>query len=193
MASTVRDAWTSINEWLERNAPETASTLQAAEPASASRVAAHLGQPLHPELVDYLETVPGSLFKPLLGLHSTLLASRMIEDSMMRHEISEEIWSDAPPGDVAGQPEHAWSGQFLALTSDSMGGALFIDLREGDMRGCIRAWDKVDGSVQHRASVWSGPAALLESAMSALTGVTPFDRFFVPAAVDGRLEWRFQD
>ncbi|MDX6200469.1 MAG: hypothetical protein QOJ79_3620 [Actinomycetota bacterium] len=143
--------------------------------------------------MDYLEAVPGSLFTPLLGLHSTLLASRMIEDTVMRREIADEIWSDAPPGDGAGQPEHAWSGEFLALTSDNMGGALFIDLREGDMRGCIRAWDKVDGSVQHRASLWSGPAALLESVMSALTRAEPFDRYFVPAVVDGRLEWQFQD
>lgn len=193
VASNVRDAWAGISEWLALNAPGTDLTLQAPESESASRVAAHMGRPLPPELVDFLETVPASHSKPLLGLHSTLLASRMIEDSIMRHQIATEIWSDEPPGDIAGQPEHAWSRGFLALTSDSMGGALFIDLREGEMRGCVRDWDKVDGSVQHMASLWTGPAALLESVLLALTSVEPFDRYFVPVVVDGRLEWQFQD
>ncbi|MDP9394255.1 MAG: SMI1/KNR4 family protein [Actinomycetota bacterium] len=51
---------------------------------------------------------------------------------------------DDPAGQEAGTVAGTWLDSYVYIGLAGMGGGVFVDLRPGPLRGCVRFWDKVE-------------------------------------------------
>jgi hypothetical protein len=127
------------------------------------------------------------------------------EEMLPRRDKLRSIYAGLPrPGEVepAGAKSVEWLDLFLPISDSGTDVELFVDLRDGDLYGCVGQFD-ADGD-GFRASRWSSAAAMLADVADALTlgrpalsdyaerTSSPWSR--VPAQVPyvdgGRLRWR---
>jgi cell wall assembly regulator SMI1 len=90
----------------------------------------------------------------------------------------------APAGTPA---KGAWLPRWLPIAGDGGGGNLFVDLRPGPARGCVREFTHGDGAGD--AVLWDGVAPMLTDVAAGLTQDIPVHGYRAWVEDDGRISW----
>jgi cell wall assembly regulator SMI1 len=140
----VEDSWTRIVDWLSRSAPSTAAQLAA--PPSADEVAGAakvVGRELPDDLARWWLVAgfsPDAVHPLLPWLHVPLTIPDALEARRFWLDLHVRMGEAIVSGD-AGEPSHAFQSAFLPVAADRSGQYLFVDLRDGPLRGCVGQWD----------------------------------------------------
>ncbi|MFE9647157.1 SMI1/KNR4 family protein [Streptomyces sp. NPDC006365] len=177
MSDEVRDLWRSISSVLAERAPRTSACLN--PPASQSVLSevqeCSLGR-APDSLLQSLTCHDGMQLKPL---HARLFPPSFIPYSAAGMVASHKLWReiievdfDASPDveGLAGEDATSYSPRFLPIATDTAGDEYFIDLRDGEMHGCIRRWYQSSGAVGE--PLWPSFQSLIEDVANALRATT---------------------
>ena len=140
----VEDSWTRIVDWLTRSAP--ASAAQFVAPPTADEVgqaAKIIGRELPDDLVRWWLVAgfsPDSADPLLPWLHVPLTIPDALEARRFWLDLHVRMGEAIVAGE-AGEPSHAFQSAFMPIAADRSGQYLFVDLRDGPLRGCVAQWD----------------------------------------------------
>jgi cell wall assembly regulator SMI1 len=203
---SVPESWALIVGWLENHLPTAFERLE--PPAAWSAVTAvreGMGRRLPSDLLAWLNLNNG--FKPRGGFGNilpTLYTPLPCEEMLARREMLRSIYADRPrPGELApaGAKSFEWLDSFLPIADSGTDVELFVDLRDGDLYGCIGQFDAPGGGFW--APYWTSTADMLADVADALTlgrparqayanmASTPWSRrpAQLPYVDKGRLRW----
>ncbi|MBO0880603.1 MAG: SMI1/KNR4 family protein, partial [Mycobacterium sp.] len=121
-----------------------------------------------------------------------------MEDSIGQSQLIRQIWTEqedpshisAAMAQPAGEIAATWLPAYVMIGDDTCGGGLFIDLRDGERKGCIRFWDKTeadDGAIET-----SSLTELISGVTDSIRNRTPICQH-VATVVDGRINWEFDE
>jgi cell wall assembly regulator SMI1 len=170
----VVESWTCIVDWLTRSAPATAAQL--APPPSAEEIAQAakvIGRELPDDLVRWWQATgfsPESVHPLLPWLHVPLTIPDALEVRRFWLDVHVRIGEAIVSGE-AGEPSHTFQSAFLPIAADGSGQYLFVDLRDGLLRGCIGQWDhehSFDDTIR-----WASVTDMLDDIAGALTHGVP--------------------
>lgn len=201
------DAWGRIRAWFERYAPSVYDTLRG--PASAidlTNARAAVGQELPEDLSSWWRLVDGVTSDSIQAgaVLPPWYHPYPVESALESRRMWLEIWFDQRQvveadyiADLMAQPagrpcRDAWLPMWLPIANSGGGSDLFVDLRSGPERGCIMAFDSVDGA--EGGPLWPSVGAMLIEVADALehgTVIAPFmgSPLRVEVFEGGRLEW----
>ncbi|ONI78202.1 hypothetical protein BWI15_01585 [Kribbella sp. ALI-6-A] len=200
MERSVEESWNLITGWLEQHLPAAHQALEPpASPAAVEAVREAVGRPLPPDLLAWLNlsdgikqaTVFGNLLPPF---YSPLACEHMLSRyRMMRH-----VYADMPAEDAdkpAGSYSFVWLDSFVPLAASGTDVDLFVDLRDGDLHGCIDELDATEGS---SGPLWPSTAVMLSQVADAFVLGKPIEQVYrsgdtdeyLPCVEDGRLSWQ---
>lgn len=146
---SVAASWSRIIGWLAAHHPATASLVNPPATAVDLRyLEAAINRPLPADLVELLEIANGTEHRAVRGsliptLYNLVPVMDMLKARQMQQKIRHQIFGSGPwPGDSdpAGQPPMDWLDSFLPIAEAADAGLLYIDLRDGDQRGCVWEW-----------------------------------------------------
>lgn len=192
---TVTDSWQTITEWLGTNLPTAAEQISPpAGDADIRAVEEALGLALPADLTEWLRLCngfgPTNSFGGLLPpLHNPISCTEMLAARAQSLNIDQRLAGlhHLPePQNVAGTKAMRFHPAFLPFADDHAGTKLFVDLRPGDLHGCIGQWDPEQiGFIN--GPVWAGTAAMLaDVAQSLTTGNPVFGSYDDPPGPDRR-------
>jgi cell wall assembly regulator SMI1 len=206
MDRSVAESWASIVGWLERNLPAALEVLQPPAPWSAvSAVREGMGRRLPSDLLAWLNINNGIKRRGDFGNILPILHTPLpCEEMLPRREMLRGIYADVPrPGELelAGTKSVEWLDSFLPISDAGTDVELFVDLRDGDLHGCVGQFDAPAGGFW--APYWTSTADMLADVADALTlgrpalhayadrTSTPWSRVpaWVPYLDEGRLRW----
>ncbi len=206
VTDSVATSWSRITSWLSENAPAAAERQQG--PASADAVSVlrdEAGFPLPADLDEWLSVSNGFSHRGSFGsllpvLHTPLPAEEM---APRRKHLREVLGSEDESGgaDPAGTPSRVWLDAFLPIADSGTDSELFIDLRSGDLSGCVAVFDGEGGG--YKAHAWASIAEMLNDVADAMTLGRPAlgdyarrhstEWYSMPSweiqVLDGRLDW----
>ncbi|GAA1529897.1 SMI1/KNR4 family protein [Kribbella lupini] len=199
MERTVEESWNLITGWLEQHLPAAYEALQPpASPAAVEAISKAVGRPLPPDVLAWLNLSNGMRvvtdFGNLLPFFFTPLTC---EAMLTRHRMMRSIYSDMPHEDAdgpAGSYSFVWLDTFLPLAASGTDVDLFVDLRDGELHGCVGALDATDGST---GSIWPSTAVMLSQVADAFVLGRPVQWTYPsgdsteyrPQLEGGRLSW----
>ncbi|WP_433166332.1 SMI1/KNR4 family protein [Kribbella sp. CA-247076] len=211
MQPSVAESWTTITQWLKQHVPSAYDALQ--PPASFRGIAAvrsGMGRRLPSDLVAWLNLNNG--FEPRGGFGNilpVLFTPWPCEDMLRRREMWRQVYAghDRPGDDQpAGTSSAAWLDSFLPIGDAFTDVELFVDLRDGDLYGCVGQFDSESGFDLPR---WFSVAEMLADVADALTldqpalqdhgrrshAAAPYwtPHAWHPYVDDGRLRWNLVD
>jgi cell wall assembly regulator SMI1 len=206
MVRQVADSWASIVGWLEEHLPTALEAVQApAQWSAVSAVQMDIGRRLPSDLLSWLNLTNGFKHRGDFGsllptLHTPLPCERMLSRRALLCSISTDR---ARPGELepAGSKSNEWLDSFLPISDTGTDLDLFVDLRDGDLYGCIGQFDAEAGGFG--VSRWLSTADMLSDVADALTqgrpalqgyaerASTPWSRVFghLPHVEEGQLFW----
>jgi cell wall assembly regulator SMI1 len=187
------DDWVRVRTWLQAHAPVTAARLgPGAE--GLPELEQHLGRPLPEVVVTHFRHVAAdpTLHSRVLPHHVPLTARDAVRSLQTWRAVAASLREDGylqPPGPdeaVAGTFAWSWREDFLPITEDGSGNCLFVDLREGEARGCVMEYDHEEGVL--RQPWWPSLPAMARDLAEALArdGVCAGYR---PTVEAGELGW----
>jgi cell wall assembly regulator SMI1 len=201
------DTWGRIRAWFERYAPAVHDTLRG--PASAedlARARAAMGQELPEDLSSWWRRVDGVTSDSIRAgaVLPPWYHPYPVESALESRRLWLETWYDERQAveadylaDLLSQPagrpcQDAWLPMWLPIANNGGGSDLFVDLRSGPERGCVMAFDRVDGAEDQ--PLWPDVGAMLDEVADALahrSAITPFtgSPLRVELLEGGRLEW----
>jgi cell wall assembly regulator SMI1 len=177
--------WYRADAWLRSRAPELHARFL--PPATAADVAAAegaIGVALPADLtawwmacgglqdIDYAPVIP--------EFYSPLSLGRALEVREMTMRIRREVAVDPRVGDVdihearkLAEPAGSligdlWLPLFVPIAVSASGSYLFVDLREGPLRGCVMLFDSVEGADE--GPLWENVAAMLDAVVEWFEG-----------------------
>lgn len=176
------------------------------EPASESAVREAAERLLPGDLVAWLEISNGFAELGTFGnlipvLHNPIPFQGMLSSrDQLRRSYADwpKPGSDLP----AGSSSREWLDEFLPIADSGTDVWLFVDLRPGELFGCVGQFESEDGCASPR---WSSVAAMLADVAEALTDGRPALRDFAnreaergvrvtatwsPTVQNGRLRWQ---
>ncbi|MEU9874069.1 MULTISPECIES: SMI1/KNR4 family protein [unclassified Actinomadura] len=202
MTSTVDESWDRILGWLTQHAPATLERI--GPPAADADIAAAeeaVGARLPADLVAWWRLANGSAsswshqrfdllpgycpFRIEHALDSRRVWWQVWHDQMIGEGLlTEEVFTKAQ-ADPAGTEARMWLLAFLPIAG-SGGADLFVDLRSGPRRGCVREFDRVstDGEVR-----WGSVTAMLADIADALDNHGRIGGYEARPDEDGVLFW----
>lgn len=202
MAPSVDESWDIIVEWLARNSPRELALIRPPAAEDDIRDAERrLGVALPNDLVAWWRRADGqarmgSLLPPIYSPYPvrSALDSRDVWMTAW-NEVMEQASADQFADYVAqedrapaGSPcKGAWLPRWLPIASDGGGNDLFVDLRPGPARGCVRQFLRDDGAGD--TIWWSSVAAMLAEVADALTRGTPVRGNRIWVDDDGAMSW----
>ncbi|MGD3109434.1 SMI1/KNR4 family protein [Streptomyces sp. YGL11-2] len=175
MTTSVSTTWSRVRQLLEDRAPASARCLR--PPASREQIdsAQRTMGLVFPEcLVELLSLTGGVEPDPRAGL---LLPPMYLPVSLLR---ATELWrrkleisGDSPSNNesTAGAAIQGYSKYFFPVGDDTTGDLLVVDLRPGDLHGCIVAWGNVDG--HFGSPVWGSVVEMWSDVADALETGSP--------------------
>ncbi|GAB3823699.1 SMI1/KNR4 family protein [Kribbella italica] len=199
MTRSVEESWGLITSWLEQNLPAAHQALEPpASPAAIDAISKEVGRPLPADLLAWLDLTNGirgpATFGNLLPPFYTPL---ICEGMLTRHRMMHSVYADLPHEDAdspAGSYSFVWLDTFLPLAASGTDVDLFVDLRDGELHGCVDELDATEGST---GPVWPSTAAMLSQVADAFVLGQPVQwaygsgdsTEYRPQLEDGRLSW----
>ncbi|MEI8409058.1 MULTISPECIES: SMI1/KNR4 family protein [unclassified Kribbella] len=209
MERSVAESWATITDWLAEHLPGEYERLQPPAPwSSISAVRAGMGRRLPSDLLAWLNLNNG--IKPRGGFGNILpvfYTPMMCEEMLGRREMLRGICADsARPGEQqpAGTRTFEWLDGFLPIGDAGTDVELFVDLRDGDLYGCVGQYDAPAGGFS--TPRWMSITEMLADVADALIldqpalqdyarrnhaadPWSPAPRAWHPYLDDGRLRW----
>jgi len=153
MVRSVADSWALIVGWLEEEVPTALEAVQGPAPSSAvSAVRMDVGRRLPSDLLAWLNLTNGFKHRGAFGsLLPTMHTPLPCEQMLSRRALLRGIYATyARPGeqDPAGSRSGEWLDSFLPISDTGTDLDLFIDLRDGDLYGCIGQFDAEAGGFE---------------------------------------------
>jgi len=173
----VADSWARIAAWLTANSPTAAEcVLPPVPPEAVNRVAAEFDGHLPADLLRWWQCMGGVTTDTAVAFvlppgylpyppDEALLAWRQ------GLALMSESGTDADAGGVAGAGGTAFDRRFLPIATDTCGQMLYLDLRSGDLYGCVMEWDPE--SPNPGCPMWPNVAAMLADTAAAMTDSIP--------------------
>jgi cell wall assembly regulator SMI1 len=179
----VEESWTRIVDWLTRLAPATMRQLTAAPPTAdeIAHAAKTIGREFPEDLVRWWLVAgfsPESVHPVLPWLHVPLTISDALEARRFWLDLHVRMGEAIVAGE-AGEPSHAFQSAFVPIAADRSGQYLFVDLRDGPLRGCVAQWDherSFDDAIR-----WASVADMLSDVADALCLGVPAMTFHAAA------------
>lgn len=199
MVASVQESWTDIVEWLREYVPSAVEVLQ--PPASFGSISAlrsGMGRRLPGDFVGWLSINNGLAHRGNFGnLLPTLHTPLPCEKMLPRREMLRGVWSETPrpgEGDQAGSRSLAWLDAFLPISDSGTDVQLFVDLRDGDLFGCIGEYAAESGGFT--TPIWRSTAHMLAEVADALRSYDETEdlqrdpqSYAIPFVEDGELMW----
>ncbi|MGW6281821.1 hypothetical protein [Kribbella sp. NPDC055071] len=174
--SPVTESWSSITEWLEEHVPSAVEHLQ--PPASfgaISSLRAGIGRRLPNDLLAWVSVNNGFDERgPFGNVLPTLHTPLPLEKMLPRREMRRGTYANQErPGEQqpAGTPSFEWLDGFLPISDTGTDLDLVVDLRDGDLSGCVGEFDAEAGGFN--APYWLSIAEMLADVAQALTHDRP--------------------
>lgn len=211
MERPVPESWATITDWLQQHLPDAYAKLQPpASWSSISAVRAGMGRRLPSDLIAWLNINNGVKVRGGFGniipvLHTPLPCEEMLG----RRDMWRGVYAESDrPGETqpAGTRTAEWLDGFLPIGDSFTDVELFVDLRDGDLHGCVGQFD-ADGDFD--MPHWFSVAEMLADTADALTLDQPAlqdlgrrryaampwapPRAWHPYIDDGRLRWNLVD
>jgi len=173
---SVAESWGTITGWLAKNLPSAIEYLQPPVSWSAiSALRAGMGRRLPSDLVAWLTLNNGFKHRGPFGhliptLHTPLPCEKMLPQRQMMRDVQAGLYSDHPLPDEqqpAGTPSVAWLDGFLPISDTGTDLDLVVDLRDGELNGCVGEFDNESGGFG--APYWMSIADMLADVADALT------------------------
>ncbi|MEU4390580.1 SMI1/KNR4 family protein [Kribbella sp. NPDC023855] len=187
---SVATSWSRITGWLAVHHPATATLVNPPATAVDLRyLEAAINRPLPADLVELLELANGTQHRSVRGsliptLYNLVPVTDMLKTRQMLQKIQRQIFgSGARPGesDAAGQSSMDWLDSFLPIAEAADAGLLYVDLRDGDQRGCVWEWYAEGGPAS--APWWSSVGEMLDDVAGALVDGRPALQKYASGAV----------
>ncbi|MEU3648597.1 SMI1/KNR4 family protein [Lentzea sp. NPDC034063] len=177
--------WSRVDAWLRSHMPELHAKFL--PPATATDVAAAeeaIGVPLPADLAAWWMACGGLTnvdYTPIIPkFHSPVGVGQSLEVRETMMEIRREVAIDPDVdgyearklAEPAGSPiGDLWLPLFVPIAVNASGSYLFVDLREGPLRGCVMPFDNVEGADEE--PLWKNVAAMLDATVEWLEGDFP--------------------
>jgi cell wall assembly regulator SMI1 len=207
MERSVTDSWGLITEWLAEHVPAALDCIEpSATQADIAQVSEAMGQELPADFVEWLGLANGMVVRsPIGSMLPTLYVPLSCQGILQRREEFSSAFGGAGPrpedNDPAGSRALEWLDAFLPFGDSWSDPVLIIDLREGDLHGCIGEFDPEDEGFD--APRWTSTAHMLSDVAAALINRRPAMQDYadgavwpetrlpaqVPQVEDGRLIW----
>ncbi|WP_133791149.1 SMI1/KNR4 family protein [Kribbella sp. VKM Ac-2571] len=199
MVASVQESWTDIVEWLREYVPSAVDVMQ--PPVSFSCISAlrsGMGRRLPGDLVAWLNMNNGLAHRGNFGnLLPTLHTPLPCEKMLARREMLRGVWSTmSRPGEdeQAGSRSPAWLDAFLPIADSGTDVHLFVDLRDGELFGCIGEYSAESGGFG--TPIWPSTAHMLADVADALRSYDGTDEvqsssqgYAIPFVEDAELMW----
>jgi cell wall assembly regulator SMI1 len=186
MPPDVDESWDLILSWLGRHSPAEAALLRPpADPRDIDAAARAVGAALPADLVAWWRRADGQAGKG--QLLPSLYSPYPVRAALNSRDIWLTAWNPAAAGPdldrfaawvsevdraPAGTPcQGAWLPSWLPIAGDGGGDDLFVDLRPGPARGCVREFRRDSGASDQ--VLWDGVAAMLADVATALRHGVP--------------------
>jgi cell wall assembly regulator SMI1 len=174
---TVEESWTSIIDWLNRNAPRADAIRGPADPVALCGAEEAVQEALPDDLrawwliADGFGTHRGTVTL-LPALYMPMPQATALDERATWMSILESDPDRSPPNDPeAGTVTYNFSPKFLRIAEGGGGSSLFVDLRPGLLHGCVMEW--VIGQEFTPRPLWSSTRAMLHDVSEALTTGAP--------------------
>ncbi|GIF16322.1 SMI1/KNR4 family protein [Actinoplanes teichomyceticus] len=173
MAASVEQSWARILRWLSVNV--TWAVPAVAPPASPQAVAdaeREIGARLPDDLKQWWLLADGmtDMVLCLPPECQPLSVADSLEDRRMHLHDWRALGKPTSSAGVAGEPSLPFLDLFLPIGTDGCGGYLYVDLRDGDLRGSV-GW--CNGEEAHDGAEWDSTAHLLAATAEAMTAGVP--------------------
>jgi cell wall assembly regulator SMI1 len=185
--------WADIAAWLAEHAPATLAAVR--PPTGAQRLAAAeatVGFPLGPELSAWWSCHDGadSYAGEILPGYLPYGLDDMLRSRQLWLQIADDVWDDAAKANSLAQGAGGLAWPFLPvfvpIATNGAGDDLFVDLRPGARRGCLKVYAHDEGALA--PPPYPGLAELLADVNTALRTGAPVLRR-TPAVESDRLTW----
>jgi len=186
-------SWTDIETWINANLPKLHATLLPPSSTEDIRAAEQaIGHPLPTDLAAWWRQFGGIGEKTLLwdlipGYWQPQGLTSALDDRAMILEVRNELFDSSPEAalrEPAGtQNSELWLPAWVPVATNLGGSWLFVDLRGGPLRGCVMAWDNIEGA--DTEPLYPNVTAMLDHVSRALRGETEH-RMVVK---DGYFDW----
>jgi cell wall assembly regulator SMI1 len=97
-----------------------------------------------------------------------------VADALAYRQLRLDLWArtgeSTASHDLAGEGSLPFLDRYLPIGDDTCGGYLYVDLRDGPLRGSV-GW--CSGEESHEGAVWASTAQLLASVAEAMDGGVP--------------------
>jgi cell wall assembly regulator SMI1 len=198
----VDESWNVIVDWLGRHSPpELALIRPPAAEGDLRSVEERVGTALPDDLVAWWRRADGLARKG--GLLPPFYSPYPVRAALRSRDVWMTAWNavmeESTPGQFAaylaqeneapaGSPcKGAWLPRWLPIAGDGGGNDLFVDLRPGPARGCVRQFLRDDGAGD--TAWWSSVSAMLSEVADALTRETPIRGSRIWVEDDGAISW----
>jgi cell wall assembly regulator SMI1 len=206
MERSVTESWGLVAEWLAEHVPAAVECIEPpASEAEIAQVSEVMGRELPADFVEWLRLANGMVVRhPIGSILPTVYVPLSCEGILRSREIMKSIFGEDPrqeDSEPAGSRAVEWSNAFLPFGDSFSDSSLVIDLRDGELRGCIGEFDPEGEGFD--APRWSSTAHMLADVAEALVNGRPAMRDYadgavwpearlpaqVPQVEDGRLTW----
>jgi cell wall assembly regulator SMI1 len=186
-------AWQELLGELELRAPATRRAIRPPR-QSANSAEARLPVPLNDELRSWFHLHGGCdlcgdgqifPFNTAIDLPAAVDKTLLIRGIWQGRSSDEEELRQLAR-QQAGTTARTWLDSYIAISDDRMGDCLFVDLRPGVLRGCVRWWDKVDADDANVLA--TSITALLIDVTRSLRTNRPIGGW-TPRLVEGIIDW----
>ncbi|AHI01379.1 hypothetical protein GCM10010174_10210 [Kutzneria viridogrisea] len=189
----VADAWGRIVRWLSFYAPTTGSLLRSmADREDVVILEQEIGTELPDALIEWWSVCGGteqSAFAEVIPPFYTPHGPQAALDAWrVQRKLWADTWDTPDCGVEAGSPGRSFHPLWVPFAFDGLGDALVIDLRPGELRGCVLEWDHELS--QAREPEWTSIGEMLDQVATALEERSKVRHSFPETTTDGRLDWR---
>lgn len=190
MNSDVAASWSRIVDWLTVHHPATAALVNPPATAVDLRyLEAAINRPLPADLVALLKLADGTEHRAVRGsliptLYNLVPVKDMLSARQMLQQVRHYVSGSGPwagDDDPAGQRTAEWLDSFLPIADAADTGVLYVDLRDGELRGCVWEWYPEGGG--DSAPRWGSVGEMLDDVATALTDGRPALQTYSEGAV----------
>ncbi|WUJ75246.1 SMI1/KNR4 family protein [Kribbella soli] len=176
MNRSVAESWGSITNWLTDRLPHALDHLQ--PPASSSEISilrTTMNRRLPSDLVEWLTLNNGFGWQADFGslipfIYIPMETERMLRDREMLQKVTASVFPERTRSneqDPAGTATFEWLDAFLPIGDAGTDCHLFVDLREGELHGCVGGFDYESGGFSRPQ--WFSIGEMLADVADALT------------------------
>lgn len=169
MERSVEESWNLITGWLAQHLPAAHAALEPpASPAELAAVADAMGRPLPEDLVSWLKLCNGIRRENgSVNLLPVFYTPMPCDEMLGRRRMLRKVFADQDRDaehDPAGSYSFDWLDAFLPIGDAGTDIELFVDLRDGDLFGCI---GEIASDGEYVRPYWPSTTAMLSDVAEA--------------------------